>query len=85
MLPQEHRSFKSTRILVRSSDLTAKIVDAGLQGISRYCQQSRSKQLAAAFEWAAPELLLGERWVPNAASPIQGCLSSAVECCWGSV
>ena len=47
-------------MLVRG-DYSAKIGDAGLQAITRYCQQSRSKRLAASFEWAAPELLLGQR------------------------
>ena len=47
-------------MLVRG-DYSAKIGDAGLQTITRYCQQSRSKRLAACFEWAAPELLLGQR------------------------
>lgn len=62
---QEHRSFKTGRVLVRSTDGSAKIADAGLQAATRYCQQSRSKRLVAAFEWASPELLLGDKWVPT--------------------
>ncbi len=57
---QEHRSLKSSQILVRASDLTVKLGDSGLQAVSRYCLRPRSFRFEGTVDWGAPELLMGQ-------------------------
>ena len=56
---QEHRSLKTSQVLVRSSDLTAKVADSGLQAVTRHCLRSRSFRFGCNMEYGAPEVLLG--------------------------
>jgi len=57
---QEHRSLKSSQVLVRASDLTAKVADSGLQAITRHCLRPRSFRFEGTIEWGAPEVLMGQ-------------------------
>lgn len=47
--------------MVRASDRCAKLADAGLQSLTRYAGDSRVRRMSNTVDWAAPELLLGQK------------------------
>ncbi|KAK9829478.1 hypothetical protein WJX72_006103 [[Myrmecia] bisecta] len=55
-----HRNLKSSNILI-DEDLTVKIADVGLVKIARACRKFRNKMVSS-FDWAAPELVMGQRY-----------------------
>ena len=58
---QEHRSLKSSQILIRSLDNSALISDAGLLGVTQHCNRHWTDRFINNLNWGAPEFLTGKR------------------------
>ena len=58
---QEHRSLKSSQILVSASGSSALIADAGLQALSQHSNHHWKDRFINNLNWGAPEFLTGKR------------------------